>query len=72
MVQKASEVIVADQEQDEREQREEADVGKLEIESGTGRNVNRVEKTWLCRCGHSKNKPYCDGSHRSAGFRSDP
>ena len=43
-------------------------VGKLEIESGTGRSVDRVEKTWLCRCGHSKNKPYCDGSHKGAGF----
>ena len=42
--------------------------GKLEIESGTGRNVDRVEKTWLCRCGHSQNKPYCDGSHKAAGF----
>jgi len=22
----------------------------------------------LCRCGHSKNKPYCDGAHSDAGF----
>jgi len=44
--------------------------GNLEIESGTGRTINRVRETWLCRCGQSKNKPFCDGSHRAAGFRS--
>jgi CDGSH-type Zn-finger protein/uncharacterized Fe-S cluster protein YjdI len=42
--------------------------GPVEIISGTGRTVNRVEKAALCRCGHSANKPYCDGTHAKIGF----
>lgn len=42
--------------------------GNLEIVSGTGRTVNKVTSVWLCRCGQSQNKPYCDGSHLAAGF----
>ena len=43
-------------------------VGSLEVVSGTGRTCNKVSETHLCRCGQSQNKPYCDGSHKAAGF----
>lgn len=42
--------------------------GNLEIVTGTGATINRVRKVFLCRCGQSANKPYCDGSHKAAGF----
>lgn len=45
--------------------------GNLEICAGTGRTLNRVQKAALCRCGHSANKPYCDGSHTRVGFKSE-
>ncbi len=44
--------------------------GPIELVSGTGRTINRITETWLCRCGASGNKPYCDGSHRRIGFKS--
>src|SRR5438105_5007796 len=44
--------------------------GNLEIMSGTGRVVARVTSTYLCRCGGSANKPFCDGTHAKIGFKS--
>ena len=44
--------------------------GNLEIISGTGRVVARVQNARLCRCGHSNNKPFCDNSHLRVGFKS--
>lgn len=45
--------------------------GNVEICAGTGHTVNRVTDTFLCRCGHSSNKPYCDGTHAKIGFKSN-
>ena len=43
--------------------------GALEITSGTGRRLHRGKRAFLCRCGQSGNKPFCDGSHKTAGFK---
>jgi CDGSH-type Zn-finger protein/uncharacterized Fe-S cluster protein YjdI len=42
--------------------------GNLEMCAGTGRTVARITQARLCRCGQSKNKPFCDLSHVAAGF----
>jgi len=45
--------------------------GEIEIIDADGQTVRRAQHLYLCRCGNSKNKPYCDGSHRRVKF-SDP
>ncbi len=45
--------------------------GQLEILAGSGRRINLTRTVYLCRCGNSKNKPYCDGSHERVGFIAD-
>ena len=45
--------------------------GNLSIIAGSGRVAWQGTRTALCRCGHSKNKPFCDGAHTAAGFEAD-
>lgn len=45
--------------------------GALEVTTGTGRRITQTETAFLCRCGQSQNKPFCDGSHKRAGFKKD-
>ena len=45
--------------------------GKVALLSGSGREAWRGEQVALCRCGASKNKPFCDGTHKKVGFTSD-
>lgn len=42
--------------------------GDVTLVTAAGRPAWRGSKCALCRCGASKNKPFCDGSHKAAGF----
>jgi len=35
---------------------------------GRAWNLGGKETVALCRCGQSKNKPFCDGTHKACGF----
>ncbi|MDP7149637.1 MAG: CDGSH iron-sulfur domain-containing protein [Paracoccaceae bacterium] len=45
--------------------------GNLEVINGSGKRIARTNAARLCRCGHSKKKPFCDGSHKAAGFTTE-
>ena len=45
--------------------------GPMEIIAGSGRRIRATEKAFLCRCGASANKPFCDGRHKEIGFEAD-
>ena len=44
--------------------------GDFEIVDMQGKPYGLAGRTVvsLCRCGHSSNKPFCDGSHKTVGF----
>lgn len=45
--------------------------GPLTLTNAAGDVVYAGEQTWLCRCGASNNKPFCDGTHNSIGFSAE-
>jgi CDGSH-type Zn-finger protein len=46
--------------------------GNFVIKDPQGKDFDLSGRTVisLCRCGHSENKPFCDGSHARNGFQS--
>ncbi len=48
-------------------------LGPLVIVDPTGQefNVPEGKAVALCRCGHSSDKPFCDGTHKEIGFKAE-
>lgn len=42
--------------------------GNFELRDERGNTIHRGTSTWLCRCGHSSKKPFCNGAHKKVGF----
>ena len=45
--------------------------GKIRVEDTDGNILVEDEEVFLCRCGASRNKPFCDGTHKKTGFSDD-
>ena len=45
--------------------------GTVDFVDEDGNVVETKTDFSLCRCGHSKEKPFCDGSHKAAGFEAN-
>jgi CDGSH-type Zn-finger protein len=43
--------------------------GGIDVEGANGQNYEKQNRMTLCRCGASKNKPFCDGTHAEIGFK---
>ncbi len=45
--------------------------GQATVVDHEGNLIRSEENMALCRCGHSDNKPFCDGSHKQVGFNDE-
>jgi uncharacterized Fe-S cluster protein YjdI len=45
--------------------------GAAVVKSFSGTVLREATRVALCRCGNSKNKPFCDGSHSRVGFQAE-
>ena len=43
--------------------------GSIELRDADGKVLPTKSKVWLCRCGASTKKPFCDGTHSKIGFQ---
>jgi CDGSH-type Zn-finger protein len=43
--------------------------GGVQVVAADGTEYEVRNRQTLCRCGNSRNKPFCDGSHQDTGFR---
>ncbi|HEY1038772.1 MAG TPA: (4Fe-4S)-binding protein [Bacteroidia bacterium] len=43
--------------------------GNITVKDKHGNEARKNKVTAFCRCGHSSNKPYCDGAHQKIGFK---
>ena len=42
--------------------------GEVKILASDGTVIKETDKSYLCRCGPSAKKPFCDGAHKKEGF----
>lgn len=45
--------------------------GGVVVKDEAGNVIKEADKVYLCRCGFSANKPFCDGAHKREGWTSN-